>query len=58
MLFDEIKRNKRNTVIMMVIFGIFVSLLGLLFVGSASDDTSSLVTGMFWWIALVVIYIW
>lgn len=57
MLFDEIKRNKRNTVIMMVIFGIFVSLLGLLFVGFASDDTSSLVTGMFWWIALVVIYI-
>lgn len=57
MLFDEIKRNKRNTILMMIVFGTFVTLLGALLIGMTTDDTPSLITGMIYWIILVIGYI-
>lgn len=57
MLFDEIKRNKRNTIWMMIIFGAFVTFLGALLTKMSTDTLHSFITGMICWIALVVGYI-
>lgn len=57
MLFDEIKRNKRNTILMMIVFGTFITLLGALLISMTTDNTQSLITGMIYWIVLVVGYI-
>lgn len=57
MLFDEIKRNKRNTILMMIVFGAFVTLLGALLISMSTDNRHSFIIGMLCWIALVVGYI-
>ena len=57
MLFDEIKRNKRNTIWMMIVFGALVILLGALLTQMSTDNLHSFITGMLCWTALVVGYI-
>ena len=58
MLFEQIRKNKRNTIIIMTIFGLLVMLVGYFFASSAAEnDPQELLKIMFYWLAFVIVYI-